>query len=67
MKKFLETHNLTVTRDESNEVYFVLVQLEDNTKVEMMDVYCWYDVLRIMKHYLHNDADDWYRVSVENC
>ena len=67
MEKFLETHNLSVTSEETEKCYLIDVRTDYDKKFELFEVYCWYDVLRVMKYYLSDNTDEWYRVIVEDC
>lgn len=64
MEKFLESHNLTIKSPQANESYLIQVSTSWYEKVETFEVYCWYDVLRVMKYYLYPYENLWYDVQV---
>lgn len=65
MEKFLESHNLTIKSPQSRETYLIQVSTSWCEKVETLEVYCLYDVLRVMKYYLYPYENLWYDVNVE--
>lgn len=64
MQKFLQNHKLTKDGHNSFECYLIEVFDKCEDMVDVFEVYCWIDVLRVQKFYLNSRSQYWWTVKV---
>lgn len=64
MEKFLKNHKLTKDAHNSFECYLIEVFDKCEDMVDVFEVYCWIDILRVQKYYLNSRSQYWWSVKV---